>query len=39
MAHHNFIRTSGIVDRDFRRCDADENYIPFEASFYQPRKG
>ena len=33
MALHNFIRTSGIVDRDF---DRDENYVPPEASASQP---
>ena len=27
MALQNFIRTSGIVDRDFDRCDRDENYV------------
>jgi hypothetical protein len=37
MALHNFIRTSGIVDRDFDLCDRDENYVPPEASISQPR--
>ena len=37
MALHNFIRSSGIVDRDFVRCDPDENYVPPGASTSQPR--
>ena len=37
MALHNFVRTSVIVDRDFDRCDRDENYVPPEASTSQPR--
>ena len=37
MALHNFVRTSGIVDRNFDRCDRDENYVPPEASCSQPR--
>ena len=36
MALHNFVRTSGIVDRDFDRCDRDENYVPPKASSSQP---
>ena len=37
MALHNFVRMSGIVDRDFDRRDRDENYVPPEASCSQPR--
>lgn len=37
MALHNFIRASGIVDRDFDMCDRDENYVPPKASVSQPR--
>ena len=37
MALHNFIRSSGIVDMDFDRCDRDENYVSPEASCSQPR--
>ena len=37
MALHNFVRTSGIVDMDFDRCDRDENYVSPEPSCSQPR--
>jgi hypothetical protein len=36
MALHNFIRESPIVDKNFDRCDRDENYVPPEASTSQP---
>jgi len=39
MALHNFIRSSGIVDRDFNHCDRDENYVPPEASTSQTCTG
>ena len=28
MALHNFIRDSALADKEFDKCDADENYIP-----------
>ena len=30
MALHNFIRENDKKDRDFERCDEDENYNPRE---------
>jgi len=36
MALHNFIRERHIADKDFDRCDHDENYVPPEASTSQP---
>ena len=28
MALHNFIRDSKLADKQFDRCDRDENYMP-----------
>jgi hypothetical protein len=28
MTLHNFIRQSKLRDKEFDKCDADENYIP-----------
>jgi len=39
MALHNFIRSSGIVDRDFNRCDRDGKYVPSKVSTSQTRTG
>jgi hypothetical protein len=30
MALHNFVRENDKKDRDFEKCDEDENYIPLE---------
>jgi hypothetical protein len=35
-ALHNFVRTSGLQDRHFGRCDRDENYVPPQAFEDQP---
>jgi hypothetical protein len=35
MALHNFIRDSRIADREFARCDANENYFPMPPSSSQ----
>jgi hypothetical protein len=32
MALHNFIRESRIADREFDRCDADDDYNPMPSS-------
>jgi hypothetical protein len=31
MALHNFVRTSGIADKHFGRCDRNENYVSRQA--------
>jgi len=36
MALHNFIKRTGLRDKDFRHCDRDENYVPDEAYEDQP---
>jgi hypothetical protein len=28
MALHNFIRDSSLADKEFDRCDEDEDYMP-----------
>ena len=28
MTLHNFIRDSNLCDKEFDKCDADENYMP-----------
>jgi hypothetical protein len=30
MALHNFVRDNDKKDKDFGRCDEDENYVPLE---------
>jgi hypothetical protein len=32
MALHNFIRDSSLADKEFDRCDEDEDYMPMSSS-------
>jgi len=36
MALHNFVRTSGLADKHFGRCDRNENFVPRQAYQNQP---
>jgi hypothetical protein len=36
MTHHNFVRTSGLADKHFGKCDRNKNFVPRQAYENQP---